>query len=169
MEKNLGPNTAHYKAPVPVNLTINMVILTKLQTDMEQIISNFIPFTNPYVVVSWTVPKKYNLPYINEIRSEVLWNGNVSMTYPTDTDANAKYRIMGETQFTIKGWLFSNFTEKINNIFKIDTDITAVPGIANFLSSEYTELTGLKSYYDTESFTVSGIPSVTDVYGYSVR
>lgn len=145
-----------------------MVILTKLQTDMEQIISNFIPFTNPYVVVSWTVPKKYNLPYINEIRSEVLWSGNVSMTYPTDIDANVKYRIMGETQFTIKGWLFSNFTEKINNIFKIDTDITAVSEITNFLSSEYTELTGLKNYYDTDSFTVSGIPVVTNVEGYNI-
>jgi hypothetical protein len=34
-------------SPIPVNIGINMSILTKFQSDMDQIISNFVPYNNP--------------------------------------------------------------------------------------------------------------------------
>ena len=40
----------HLKSPIPVNVGINMSIMTKFQTDMDQIISNFAPYNNPYIV-----------------------------------------------------------------------------------------------------------------------
>ena len=42
-----------YKTPVPVNITVNMSIIAKYQTDIDQILTNFIPYTNPYIVISW--------------------------------------------------------------------------------------------------------------------
>ena len=53
--------------------------MTKFQTDMDQILSNFIPYNNPYIILSWKVPTDlspsgFAIP--QEIRSEVLWSGS---------------------------------------------------------------------------------------------
>jgi hypothetical protein len=149
--KNIGfykPNSAKenintsvtnfYRTPVPVNITLNMDIMTKYQTDLDQIISNFIPFCNPYIILSWKVPKEYNLPYIEEIRSEVLWNGNISVEYPKDISGNQKYFIIGSTSFTIKGWIFASEEDPLKNIFYIDASLAAAKG--DLMDSKYFEL-----------------------------
>ena len=71
-----------------------MSILARFQSDMDQILSNFIPFNNPYVILSWTVPKAFDLPYTQEIRTEVLWSGTVSMEYPNDINGQKKPRLL---------------------------------------------------------------------------
>jgi hypothetical protein len=91
--------------PVPVNITINMSIMTKYQMDMEQILQNFVVYSNPYIVISWKVPIGL-VTNVQEIRSEVLWDGNISMQYPFDIQANQPARVTADTTFTIKGWLF---------------------------------------------------------------
>ena len=83
-----------------------MSVISRYQTDMDQILSNFIPFSNPYVVISWKVPKKFNLAVDQEIRSEVLWDGNVSLSYPTELASTNKARITADTSFTIKSNLY---------------------------------------------------------------
>ena len=40
------------RMPVPVNISISMSILTRYMDDMDQILSNFIPFNNPYIILS---------------------------------------------------------------------------------------------------------------------
>ena len=67
--------------PVPVNIGITMTIITKYQSDMDQILTNFIPYCDPYIVISWKLPEteKTKNPY--EIRTEVLWDGNMQMQY----------------------------------------------------------------------------------------
>ena len=64
-------DTNHFPTPIPVNISVSMDILTRFQTDMDQILSNFIPYNNPYIIISWKVPSSQNLASNLEIRSEV--------------------------------------------------------------------------------------------------
>jgi hypothetical protein len=162
-----------YKAPVPVNIDVKMSIITRYQSDMDQILSNFIPFNNPYIILSWTIPKEFNLPYTQEIRSEVSWNGNVNLSYPTDINGTQKAQIIADTGFTIKGWIFPDPQAPVKNIFKIDTNITAVSSGSTLEYGSYTSLKtqaittadaiSLSAVANTESFTVSGRPIITSV------
>ena len=122
--------TEFLPAPVPINISVTMSIVTKFQTDMDQILSNFVPYANPYIVISWPVPSKLT-NQITEIRSEVLWTGDVSLTYPDDLDASTSYRVTADTSFTIKGWVFpyaDAATLSASNIFTITTNFTPVSG-----------------------------------------
>jgi len=70
-----------YNAPTPVNITVNFSVITRYQLDMDQILSNFIPYNNPYIIISWPVPAGLGaLSEMQEIRSEVLWDGNINMS-----------------------------------------------------------------------------------------
>jgi len=125
---NQGVATTDYiPMPVPVNVTVNMSLLTKFQTDMDQLLSNFIPYNNPYIVISWKVPSAF-VQVAQEIRTEVLWNENISMQYPTDLPAETPFRVVADTSFTIKGWLFKKHTEPANNIFEVITNLYPVSG-----------------------------------------
>lgn len=118
------------KQPVPIDISVNMSILTKFQTDMDQVLSNFIPYTNPYIVISWKVPSSFTVVE-QEIRSEVLWDGNMAMTYPTDVAANQHYRVSADTSFTIKAWLFQKYSTPVNTIFTVDSNFTSLSSIEN--------------------------------------
>ena len=89
---------------------------------MDQIITNFIPYCDPYIIISWKLPgiKQSQIPH--EIRTEVLWSGNVNVTYPTDLQGSQPFRISAETTFTIKGWLFKKMEETVNKIYTIQSD-----------------------------------------------
>lgn len=114
--------------PVPININVSMSILTKYQSDMDQILSNFIPFSNPYIVISWKVPVDFTaLP--REIRSEVLWNENINISYPIELSPDTPYRVSADTTFTIKGWLFKTQTTPVKTIFEINTQTYAVSSI----------------------------------------
>ena len=117
-------SSAHLKSPVPINIDIQMSIITRFQTDMDQILSNFIPYSNPYVVLSWKVPTDFGLPETQEIRSEVLWDGSMKMEYPIDLNGTDKQRITADTSFTIKGWLFKDGSNPVGNIYYIDNDLS---------------------------------------------
>jgi hypothetical protein len=102
--------------PVPVNIGVNMHIVTKYQSDMDQILTNFAPYCDPYIIISWKLPFANNI----EIRTEILWNGNISLTYPTDVGPTQAYRVTADTSFTIKGWLFKSTQETYGKIYTID-------------------------------------------------
>lgn len=159
----------YFRSPVPVNVTVNMSILTKFQTDMDQILSNFVPYSNPYIIISWKVPedlspKGFAIPY--EIRSEVLWNGGINISYPTDITASEKYRIIADTSFTIKGWLFTSYSDPAGNIFYIDNNF-----YNSRILSDYDALSGLTFnpvlstglVSETTFVGVSGYPQNTNV------
>ena len=135
--------------PVPINITVNMTILTKFQADMDQIISNFVPYCDPYVIISWKMPHidpKFPL----EIRSEVLWNGNVAIQYPIDLAGNQPYRITADTSFTIKGWMFRKMDEVFSKIYVINSDYSST----NFNSGILQDIDTLT----TEYFSISARP-----------
>lgn len=170
-ELNPAALTYYYRTPVPVNIDVKMYILTRYQSDMDQILSNFVPYNNPYVVISWTVPKDYNLPYTQEIRTEVLWNGSINLDYPIDINGGQKAQIIADTTFTIKGFLFPAAVDPVSNIFKIDSNFTAVStetDLSNFtfeelLSQVITENSPSSATMNTETVTVSGKPRITNV------
>jgi len=160
-------NSQFYRTPVPVNIQINMSIITKFQTDMDQIISNFVPYNNPYIIISWKVPYTILQSTVpQEIRSEVLWDGGITLSYPTDIAANEKYRIVGDTAFTIKGWLFPYVQSPAGNIYYIDANFRTASLITTYeeLSGDsyiFPLSTGLVS--EMESFTLSGSSDITNI------
>lgn len=168
-DKQSSSVTNFFRTPIPVNITINMSILTRYQTDLEQILSNFIPYNNPYIIVSWKVPTGYNLPFTQEIRTEILWGGQVNINYPVDVNGGQKAQIVADTSFTIKGWLFPYAEQPIKNIFKITSNITATNADTVLEYGNYFTLTGInfeddvnKELTTTQTVIVSGRPDFTD-------
>jgi len=112
--------------PLPININVNMSILCKYQSDMEQILQNFMVYTNPYIVISWRAPKDL-LTKVHEIRSEVLWSGDISLDYPYDIQSTQPARITADTTFTIKGWIFPyRSTTGGAPIYTVDSTFTPV-------------------------------------------
>ena len=174
--------SSNFQMPVPVNLEISMSILARYMQDVDQIVSNFVPYNNPYIILSWKVPEAFGASYDQEIRSEVLWDGSLSYGTPTDTTYSEKFRITVDTTFTIKGWLFPEEKDTKGNIYKIDNNFLAV-NLANRIYSplDNNEVVSNTSYaqqgYETlssfddglpdaytETVTVSGIPDITNLY-----
>jgi hypothetical protein len=107
--------------PVPININVNMTIVTKYQSDMDQILTNFIPYCDPYIIISWKLPSVADSSSPYEIRSEILWNGNISLNYPVELTPTQSFRITAETSFTIKGWLFKKMDEVFSKIYTIQS------------------------------------------------
>tara|TARA_R110000824_G_scaffold78371_3_gene197881 strand:+ start:2863 stop:4059 length:1197 start_codon:yes stop_codon:yes gene_type:complete len=181
------PNAASkFLMPVPVNLQVSMSILARYMQDVDQIVSNFVPYNNPYIILSWKVPADFGAQYDQEIRSEVLWSGDLAYTTPTETTYNDHYRVAVDTSFTIKGWLFPEQKDTLGSIYKIDSNFINVDlanriyepsEINNNQTAEYityqqqgygalsaydSTVTGLTSH--TETITVSGIPEFTNIF-----
>ena len=150
------------KMPVPINISVSMSILARYMEDMDQILSNFIPFNNPYIILSWKEPTGV-ANEVFEIRSEVLWDGSISITNPTDTTYSDKFRVVADTTFTIKGWLFKDKNEIATPIYYIDSNFN-LPN-SNAAINIYTE-----SDLDTLSATtmdtvsISAYPSITNLW-----
>jgi len=179
-EKEDPRTSSKFLMPVPVNLEISMSILARYMQDVDQIVSNFVPYNNPYIILSWKVPSDFGTEYDQEIRSEVLWNGNLSYSTPTDTSYSEKFRITVDTSFTIKGWLFPEEKSNVGNIYKIDNNFIAVD-LQNRIYSPLEDQISVESYTDqgyaalstfdanvptnyTETITVSGIPEFTNIF-----
>jgi len=135
--------------PVPIDLTINMTILTRFQEDYDQIVTNFVPYFDPYIIISWRTPSMPDY----EIRSQVIWSGNVTATYPYDINATTVARVEGTTSFTFKGWLFkAKPLGSEGTIFNINANFSTNAGLNSLLSLDaLNELT-------TERKTLSGHP-----------
>ena len=177
--KSTDSASVHTLQPIPINIGISISIMTRFQTDMDQILSNFVPWSDPYFIISWT---NESLPG-QEIRTEVLWDGNLKMTYPMDLNNNQPARVTCDTNFTIKGWLFKSEQSPAGRIFKIDTNFYAVSSIPQnqeaygAIYNILNELNG-SPYNETETVsakpqpvfisrytTVVGVSGTVDIYG----
>ena len=179
-EKEDPRTSSKFLMPVPVNLEVSMSILARYMQDVDQIVSNIVPYNNPYIILSWKVPSDFGTEYDQEIRSEVLWNGNLTYSVPTDTSYSEKFRITVDTSFTIKGWLFPEEKSNVGNIYKIDNNFIAVD-LQNRIYSPLEDQITVESYTDkgyaslssfdasvptnyTETITISGIPEFTNIF-----
>tara|TARA_R110000824_G_scaffold8429_10_gene38234 strand:- start:11196 stop:12374 length:1179 start_codon:yes stop_codon:yes gene_type:complete len=150
---DLGPNDTGFSSPlqpVPVDITVNMSIITRFQSDMDQIITNFAPYNDPYIVVSWKAPYTDH-----EIRSIVKWSGDISFEYPKDIAPTQSYRMIANTNFVIEGWLFKDASEQVGKIYNIDTSFTALRDL-----EEYEAMLADTTTDNTDFFYLSGQPQV---------
>ena len=123
----------HMAQPVPVDIAIKLSIITKYQTDMDQILTNFMPYTDPYIVISWKNPDR-SLSMPQEIRSVVEWSGNINVDYPTEISKESFFRVTADTDFTIKGWVFKNESPGLPHVLTVNVNTEHVldnPGIKN--------------------------------------
>lgn len=157
--------------PTPINLTVNMSILGKYMQDVEQIITNFAPYTNPYIILAWKEPSTVENPI--EIRTEVLWDENISINCPTETTYSDKFRIVADTSFTIKGWLFKGENVEDSPIYFIENNFIALD--ANWNLQQPVSAIDYENFYEqfktgadidlyVDSFRLSGTPAIDTVY-----
>ncbi len=169
-KNTISPTSPYYRTPVPINISLNMSILTKNQLDMDQIISNFVPYNNPYIVIAWKIPEAFTPNFTQEIRTEVLWDGNIALNYPVEVNNTQKAQIIADTTFTIKGWLFPYVDRPVRNIYKIDTSFYAVKKGINIDYTNYFTLSALglsveedRDVFYSNTLSVSGYPKFTDI------
>lgn len=117
-----GDHCARYLTPTPIKLNFGVTIITRYRTDLEQIASNFIPFFNPYIIVSLKVPEKFNLQLDQEIRSKIKWDGSFNIEYPDPVDSNNKQLFTATTSFEMDGWLFKPEEPPAKPIYSIDAN-----------------------------------------------
>jgi hypothetical protein len=160
--RGVSKTTPRVPMPVPINLGVAVTILTNYQSDMDQILSNFVPYSNPYLIISWKIPFEFGLPELSEIRSEVLWSGSISVEQPIELQATDKPRFQSTTNFTIKGWLFPSAAKnQYKNIYFIDTNFH----LTNRIKLDYdlyptlaTDLT------EMDTISISAAPLLTNIY-----
>jgi len=160
-----GKLTTHVAMPVPVNVTVAVSIITNYQSDLEQIISNFVPYSNPYIIISWKTPETFRINNVEEIRSEVLWDGSIQVEYPTDIESSTKPRFAGNTTFIIKGWLFPAAEEDYyKNIYFVNNHFRLTEKYNMSYDSYATNLSAENELTVSETISISGAPLITNLY-----
>lgn len=139
-------------SPIPINLTFEVSIMAKYQMDMEQILTNFIPYSDPYIIVSWREP------FTNkELRSEIVWDGSINIDTPKELQGTDPYsQISASTSFTFKGYMFKNKETDVGKICVINSDFI----VTDKLFCDYNTLLDYATSLDAESFSISGKPIV---------
>ena len=138
--------------PIPVDISVNVSLLSKYQNDMDQMITNFVPYFDPYIILSWKHPNVNR-----EIRSEVEWNGQLTYKYPTDIAATDNYRCSVDTSFVIKGWMFKKVEAGSEPIYTVHTDYIGISALDIIPFYDYDEF---KEPLDKDEFSISGVPIV---------
>lgn len=150
--------------PVPVTMDIDVSFIANYKEDIDQIVSNFIPWCNPYFVISWKIPDSFGLDFDDELRSEVSWSGSIDYENPLDIDGSTKYRIVGNTSFTIKGWLFPALETPVAPIYVVNSNFHAVGTGADLYSYDsYPALSGV-DYTTTDVILISAYPEFTNCF-----
>lgn len=88
---------------IPINITFTVAAIARYDSDLDQIMQNFIPFFKPDVFVSWKHPHNKEI----EIKSQVVWNGNINYQSPVDITTNTNELYQFETEFVFKTYFFA--------------------------------------------------------------
>jgi hypothetical protein len=157
-------NISKVPQPIPVQMDLDVSIIARYKEDLDQIISNFVPWANPYFIIAWKVPDEFDIDFSDEIRSEVSWSGDVSFENPINISKDDKYRIVGNTSFTIKGWMFPPADPpNVAPIYVVNTEFNAISSGAILNYNSYNSLSSV-NYYDTETMTISAYPEFTNSF-----
>lgn len=148
--------------PVPVILDIAVSIVTNYKEDVDQIVSNLIPWCNPYFIISWKIPEEFGMDFIDELRTEVTWSGSVDFENPTNIANTDKYKIVGNTSFTIKGWIFPALETPVAPIYVINTNFIAVS--SGTILNGYDDYYALSANNTTDSIMISAYPEFTNTF-----
>ena len=141
------------RSPLPIDITYNVSIMTRYQEDMDQILSHLLPYVNPYFTVSWRTPLRPE----QEIRSNVFWNGNVNIQYPSDVAATQVARVVADLSFVFKGWMFqAKPDDPVGNIHVIHSTYA---DNSRGISTEYLLESTVRESTDTSDYIrYDGVP-----------
>lgn len=157
-------NVSKIPQPIPIIFDLDISIVCTYKEDLDQIIANFVPWCNPYFIISWKIPEEFGMDFDDEIRSEVTWSGSVDFENPVDISAQDKYRIVGNTSFTVKGWLFPALETPVAPIYVVRSDFHTVGTGADLYSYDsYPSLSGV-NYSITDVILISAYPEITNEF-----
>lgn len=108
----------NYTCPVPINLDFEFEITTVYYEDLFQILTNFIPYTNPYIYVQMQEPFTGN-----ELRCPVEWNGQIPLNVADELTPSDNNRYKASTGFTFKTWIFKAKEEPLDKICCVDWSV----------------------------------------------
>lgn len=145
-----------YLTPTPIKLSYNITIITRYRSDMEQIISNIIPYCNPYFVISIKVPDDFKLLKEQEIRETVTWDGNINIEHSEPIDGKAKSIFTATTNFTVNGWLFKPNQPAAKPIFEINNTLSDT-----LVDDWVVDTLHVESYPYINYICINDIPQVT--------
>lgn len=141
------------RQPVPVKIDIGMSVLTKSTQDLLQIMSNWVPYTDPYIYIDVEDPSTGQI-----IRTKVRWNENITIDQELDDPSSKVPRSGFDTSFTIEGYLFKKLLPDSSRICKITTNMSSVSCLTNcFMSIEAFENEINLNPDNKETFIVEGI------------
>lgn len=160
--KSDNKSIARIPTPVPVSMDLNVSIVCYYKEDLDQIVSNFIPWCNPYFIISWKIPEEFGMDFIDELRTEVTWSGYIDYENPTNIDHSEKYKIVGNTSFSVKGWIFPALETPIAPIYVVDTNFISVSSGSNL--SGYDDYYSLSANDTTDVIMVSAYPEFTNYF-----
>lgn len=114
--KNRGNVTVSLPPPTPVDLNIHVKIVTEYYDDILQLMTNFMAYSNPYIVISMVEPWSNQ-----QIQSQIIWDGSISMETPEETQINEVHqRYVASTNFTFQTWIFKAQETVTKNICRIN-------------------------------------------------
>lgn len=113
------------RQPVPIKLEMGMSVITKSTPDMLQILSNWMPYTDPYIYIDVEDPSTGQ-----PIRTKVRWNENITINQEID-NPESTFRTGFDTSFTIEGYLFKKPIPDAERICKVTTNISSVTALNN--------------------------------------
>jgi hypothetical protein len=154
---------AKIPTPIPVNLELAVNIICYFKEDLDQIIKNFVVNCNPYIVVSWKFPEKFELPFLDEIRSEIQWSGDISYENPKDLSPDVKWRISASTSFTVKGWLFKDYNQTQAPIYVVNADFHALPVSNRFCDYNLFDAISAEGVV-SDRVSISAYPEITNIF-----
>ena len=88
------------RAPVPMNIAFQMDIMARYQSDIDQILNNFVVFFNPsaYIVIPHPLEDAF-------LKLKVEWNGTITNDYSATTQV-VPYSVAATTHFSVSAWMF---------------------------------------------------------------
>lgn len=156
---SIDQNVIKIPSPIPVTMDVDVSIVANYKEDIDQIVSNFIPWCNPYFIITWKIPEEFGLDHIEELRTEVTWSGSVDYETPINIEKTDKYKIVGNTTFNLKGWLFPAAETPSAPIYVVRTNFISVSSGEDLHSSNYPNLSAGDS---TDVILVSAYPEITN-------
>lgn len=113
-----------YDRPMPIKISVDIIIIAKYMTDLYQIYGKIITQFNPYVTYSWFVPQNIKYNYI-ELRNKIECTGNLNIDVRTEAKDESD-RFTGTMSFEIDAWMFPTMNSCIENII-YDIGTTVIP------------------------------------------
>lgn len=148
--------------PIPVSMDVEVMIASPYKEDIDQIATNIIAFFNPYIIISWKIPPDFGMDFIDELRTEVTWSGDISWENPINIANTEDYVVIATTSFSVKGWIFPPLETVVAPIYVIDTNFVSVSTGSNMYS--YNSLLNQKDETTTDNILISAYPEFTNYF-----